>query len=417
MTHECEPRMAIDSVSTLLAVFRRVQLLAADQVNQIAQELAPHYKDPNALADYLVEIDWLTAYQKECIFDGHWNDLVIGPYIILSQLGEGGVSEVFKAWDTTRGREVALKVLRRNLTEHEEALRQFQRELETVPRLNHPNVIKTFDADRFGNVHYFAMEFVEGVDLAKHIAQQGPAPIDQACDYIRQVAQGLQHAHLLNLVHRDIKPANLFLINAPQPADSKPGMARRTADPIVKILDWGLARVAATPGDDPLVAAELEREKGALIGTADYIAPEQAHDASIVDIRGDIYSLGCTFYFLLTGQPPYTGMSLMQKLLQHREAPIPHVREVRPEVPEEVDEMIVKMMAKESEDRYQIPLLVVAPLRKYCIGAAGAVTCPIRKALGGNNSLVRPGSALNLSRPGSGVNLNKPASSPTLPKE
>ena len=402
--------MVIDSVQTLLAIFRRVQVLAPDQVAQIARDLAPHYKDPNALADYLVEIDWLTVYQKQCIFDGHWNDLVIGPYIVLSQLGEGGVSEVFKAWDTTRGRIVALKVLRQNLTEHADALRQFQRELETVPRLNHPNVIKTFDADRFGNMHYFAMEFVEGVDLAKHIAQHGPSTIDQACDYIRQVAQGLQHAHLMNLVHRDIKPANLFLINAPQPAvDWKPGTTRRTSEPIVKILDWGLARVAVLPGDDPAAAAELECEKGALIGTADYIAPEQAHDASIVDIRGDIYSLGCTFYFLLTGQPPFTGMSLMQKLLQHREAPIPHVREIRPDVPEEVDEMVVKMMAKEPEDRYQIPLLVVAPLRKYCIGAAGGATCPIRKALaGGNTSVVRPGSALN---------LNRPASSPSLPKQ
>src|SRR5580692_1258921 len=118
--------MAIDSVPTLLAVFRRVQLLAPDQVAQIARDLAPLYEDPNDLANYLVEIDWLTDFQKQQLFDGHWNDLIIGPYIVLGQLGEGGVSEVFKAWDTTRGRIVALKVLRQNLTSHAEALRQFQ---------------------------------------------------------------------------------------------------------------------------------------------------------------------------------------------------------------------------------------------------------------------------------------------------
>src|SRR5271170_647649 len=129
--------MAIDSVSTLLSVLRRAQLLAPEQVEQIARELEPHFSDPSALGDYLVQIDWLTAFQKQMIFDGHWSDLTLGPYTLLDQLGEGGVSEVFKAWESTRGRVVALKVLRQNLSENSEALRQFQRELETVPRLSH----------------------------------------------------------------------------------------------------------------------------------------------------------------------------------------------------------------------------------------------------------------------------------------
>ena len=350
------------------------------------RDLAPLYSDPNELADYLVQIDWLTAFQKQTIFEGHCNDLVLGPYVLLDQLGEGGVSEVFKAWDTIRGRVVALKVLRQNLTAQADAVRQFQRELDTVPRLSHPNVIKTFDANCVGNLEYFAMEFVEGVDLAKHVAQTGPLAIELACDYIRQIAQGLQHAHLMNLVHRDIKPANLFLINAPRPqapADPKAAPARRQGDPVVKILDWGLARMAQISGEDSTMLAEIEREKGALIGTADYIAPEQANDPTIVDIRGDIYSLGCTFYFLLTAQPPFPGKSLMQKLLQHREAPIPNVRELRADVPEEVGEVIMKMMAKDPDDRYQIPLLVVAPLRKYCLGMpsqSSGTPNPMRRA-------------------------------------
>ncbi len=402
--------MAIDSVPTLLAVFHRVQLLAPDQVAQIARDLAPLYEDPNDLADYLVEIDWLTAFQKQQLFDGHWNDLIVGPYIVLDQLGEGGVSEVFKAWDTTRGRIVALKVLRQNLTSLDEAMRQFRRELETVPRLSHPNVIKTYDANCLGNMHYFAMEFVEGLDLAKHVRHTGPLPVDQACDYIRQVAQGLQHAHQMNLVHRDIKPANLFLINPPPPrTEAKTTSTRRPPEAIIKILDWGLARVAKLPGEDSTMLAEIEREKGALIGTADYIAPEQADDPTIVDIRGDIYSLGCTFYFLLTAQPPFPGKSLMQKLLQHREAPIPNVRELRADVPEEVGDMIMKMMAKEPDNRYQIPLLVVAPLRKYCLGTpgqGGGTPNPMRP--GSNSGLTRPASALNLTRPASSTNLPRP---------
>src|SRR6516162_9570558 len=136
--------MVIDSVSTLVAVLRRVPVLAPDQVEQIAHDLAPDFTDPKELGDYLVQIDWLTPYQKQALFDGHWADLVLGPYILLSQLGSGGVSEVFKAWDTSRGRDVALKVLRHNLASETEALRQFQRVLETVPRLSHPNIIKTY---------------------------------------------------------------------------------------------------------------------------------------------------------------------------------------------------------------------------------------------------------------------------------
>jgi serine/threonine-protein kinase len=409
--------MAIDSVQTLLAHFRRVHVLAPEQVDQIERDLAHLYRDPNDLADYLVQIDWLTAYQKLTIFDGHLNDLVIGPYIVLDQLGQGGVSEVFKAWDTTRGRVVALKVLRQNLSAEQEARRQFQRELETVPRLAHPNIIKTFDANRVGNMHYFAMEFVEGVDLARYVRDTGPLPLDQACDYVRQVAQGLQHAHQMGLVHRDIKPANLFLINPPRLAlESRPKPNGRPGEPIIKILDWGLARMGQGLQTDSAAAADIEREKGALIGTADYIAPEQAHDASVVDIRGDIYSLGCTFFFLLAGKPPYTGTSLMQKLLQHREAQVPRVSETRPDVPDEVNEIIYRMMAKDPENRYQIPLLVVAPLRKYCTGSSTAMS---RQTLAGagtglsrpgsNNSLTRPASALSLTRPPSSSNLNKPS--------
>ncbi len=397
--------MSIDSVATLLDVLRRVELLAPEQADEVARELGPHFDDPLALAEYLVEIDWLTAYQVRVLFSGHWGDLTIGSYQVLDRLGEGGISEVFKAWDTLRGRVVALKVLRQHLARKTDALRQFQRELQAITRLSHPNVIKTFDANQVGALHYFAMEFVEGMDLDHFVQQVGPLPVEQACDFVRQVAQGLQHAHQLGLVHRDIKPANLFLLHPPLPGrDTATGTGRRGPDPVVKIIDWGLARLLRT-GDTAENSAgetpETEAEKGMLIGTADYIAPEQAHDASIVDTRADIYSLGCTFYYLLTGRPPFPGPSLMQKLLQHQETEPEPVSKLRPDLPEELAAVVQRMLAKKPEDRFQIPLLVVASLRRFCPGATSA-----------NGSLIRPASA-------NGTSL-KPATSiamPALPPE
>jgi serine/threonine-protein kinase len=382
--------MSIDSVTTLLSVIRRAQLLGPEQVEQVVRDLVPHYADARTLGQYLVEIDWLTAYQFQLLFEGHWDELTIGPYHILDRLGEGGVSEVFKAWDTERGRAVALKVLRQHLASHRSAVRQFQQELQAITRLNHPNVIKTFDAHQLDHFHYFAMECVEGTDLDRYVRNHGPLEVDEACDYIRQVAQGLQHAHQLGLIHRDIKPANLFLINPPHVANMlAPGAAqsvRRGPDPLVKILDWGLARLIPKSGQTTDTSgADFEAEKGELIGTADYIAPEQAHDASLVDTRADIYSLGCTFYYLLTGRPVFPGTSLMQKLMHHQQAEPPSVRESRPDVPEEIDALIRKMLAKQPQDRFQIPLMVAVPLRRYGPSASGSMAGLIRPLNGSSD--------------------------------
>jgi serine/threonine-protein kinase len=405
--------MTIDSVDTLLTVLRRVQLFAPEQVDEVARELGPHFEDPLALAEYLAEADWLTPYQVKALFTGHWDELVIGPYQVLDRLGEGGVSEVFKAWDTARGRVVALKVLRQHLQSKTDAIRQFRRELQAVTRLSHPNVIKTYDAEQVGALHYFAMEFVEGMDLDRFVQRTGPLAVDQACDYIRQVAQGLQHAHQLGLVHRDVKPANLFLLHPPLPAGPN-GPGRRGPDPLVKIIDWGLARLLPGPGDPPDSAHDTEAEKGMLIGTADYIAPEQARDASIVDTRADIYSLGCTFYYLLTGRPPFPGASLMQKLLQHQQAEPEPIHRLRPDLPEEVAGVLERMLAKKPEDRFQIPLLVVAPLRRFCTAVSGNGS-GLRAAVKGTT---RPGSSHSLPAPvGVGTNGTRPPSSSfTMPR-
>jgi serine/threonine protein kinase len=368
--------MAIDTVETLLTALRRSQLFASEQVDEVARELGPHYDDPHALGTYLVEVDWLTPYQFEMLCQERSNELTLGDYQLLDRLGEGAVGEVFKAWDTREGREIALKVLREDLSAHPGAARQFEREREAVTRLNHPNIIKTFDAPQIGDRIYFAMEFVEGMDLDCFVKTSGPLAVEVACDCIRQVAQGLQHAHQLDLVHRDIKPANLFLINPPSPEANG---TRRAFDVTVKIIDWGLARLKLQPGEGPALSEdELEREKGQLIGTADYLAPEQAQDASLVDIRADIYSLGCTLYYLLTGQPPFAGTSLMQKLMQHREAEPPPVRAVRGDVPAEVDAILRRMLAKDPEERFPVPILVAGALRPFSVPRGNAFSPTFR---------------------------------------
>ncbi len=397
------PSMPIDSAETMLTILQRMRVLTPEETHQVAHELCPHFADALDLAHYLIEIEWLTEYQVDLLFSDRWEELAIGPYLILDRLGEGGVSEVFKAWDTLRGRSVALKVLRQHLSDQSAAIREFQRELRTVTRLSHPNIVKTFDANQVGALHYFAMEFVEGLDLDRHVRRCGPLPIEPACDYVRQVAQALQHAHQLGLVHRDIKPANLFLINPPTPGAAP---ARRASDTVVKVLDWGLARLRPDAGASESANLDMDAEKGMLIGTADYIAPEQARDPCLVDIRADVYSLGCTLYFLLTGGPPFSGTSLMQKLLQHQQAERPSVRAVRPDVPEDLDAVVQRMMAKRPEERYAIPLLVAGALRHFVTGSSGS----IRLSASPNGTATRPGTSPTLAatKPPTPLNLGVP---------
>lgn len=404
----------IETAEDILAAIRRMQLLPSEQIQEIASELVPSYPDPHDLLDYLTQIDWLTPFQCAQLVEGNWEALALGPYQMLAPLGEGGVSHVFRAWDTHRGREVALKVIRQDLNDETDAIRQFERELAAVTRLNHPNVIKTFDANQVGKINYFAMEYIEGIDLQQYIYQVGALPLEYACDMIRMTALGLQHAYQMGLVHRDIKPANLFLVHPP--ADPYASLTvRRGPDPLIKILDWGLARMLPTPGEALRADSSLDPEKGMLIGTADYVAPEQSKDASLVDIRADIYSLGCTFYYLLTGQVPFPGNSLMQKLLHHQtDEPTP-IKEFRPDVPQEVIQVVQKMMAKDPADRYQIPLMVVAPLRHYTLSALGNTGSLIRSSQGALPG-ARPSSSLEVSRPGSKL-LNRPGSRVDIPRK
>jgi WD40 repeat protein/predicted Ser/Thr protein kinase len=297
------------------------------------------------------------------------SDLADNPrYRVIRLLGRGGMGAVYLAEHRRMGRLVALKIINPHLLNHASALMRFQQEVKTAAKLDHANIVAAYDADQAGSLHFLVMEYVEGQNLADHLAEAGPLPMARACDIIRQAALGLQHAHERGMVHRDIKPHNLMLTPSGQ----------------VKVLDFGLARFALEP-DNTAITEQAATPggltgAGAVMGTADYIAPEQARDAHLADGRSDIYSLGCTLYHLLTGQPPFPKGTAREKLQRHS-ANVPlWLRDVRPEVPMELARVVAKMMAKKPEDRFQTAAEVAAALKPHC-GIAGSKRAKVRRAL------------------------------------
>ena len=269
---------------------------------------------------------------------------------ILGKLGEGGMGLVYKARQVNLDRLVALKIIPPQHWHRPDAVQRFYREAQAAARLSHPNIFTIFHADQMDDIHYLVMEYVEGIDLDRLVKESGCLGIAQACDYVRQAALGLQHLYERGMVHRDIKPANL--------------MVTYTGS-VVKILDLGLARFAPTTSDGQPVAGLLTAT-GVFVGTADFVAPEQAADSHDSDIRSDLYSLGCTFYFLLTGQVPFPGDNVAAKLQQHRgHTPVP-VEQLRPETPQGVAEIIRNLMTKRRKDRFGTPAELAAALETFC---------------------------------------------------
>lgn len=272
----------------------------------------------------------------------------LADFEILGELGRGGMGIVYKARWRREERIVALKVIRQDRLQHPDAVRRFRREAQAAARLHHPNIVQVFDSDHSGDTHYLVMEYVDGVTLERLVEAGGPLPLPLACDTMRQAALGLQHAHDQALVHRDIKPANLMITPAKAGADGTSG--------IVKILDMGVARVLQLAGaPNPGESFSTLTQGGTVIGTADYIAPEQLEDPHKADIRADLYSLGCTFYFVLTGQVPFPGGSLVSKLDKQRWQVPTSVDELRVDVPAAVAAVIRKLLAKKPADRYRTP--------------------------------------------------------------
>ncbi len=253
-------------------------------------------------------------------------------YRVMRLLGAGGMGAVYEAEHRVMQRPVALKVINRAYTPSAGAVERFRREVRAAARLSHPNIVTTYDAEDAGDTHFLVMEYVEGVSLGRLVKEGGPLPVAEACAYIRQAALGLQHAHERGMVHRDVKPDNLI----------------RCADGTVKVLDFGLAALTAER-DGGLTEANV------IMGTPEYMAPEQAEDARSADIRVDVYSLGCTLYYLLTAHVPYPAPTTLLKILAHREEPLPSIRAARPEVPRQLADILARTLAKKPENRYQTP--------------------------------------------------------------
>src|SRR5262249_48276731 len=267
-------------------------------------------------------------------------------YRVLRLLGQGGMGAVYLAEHLFMGRQVALKVVSTALMDSPAALERFRQEVRAAAQLSHRNIVTAFDAEQVGGLHFLVMEYIEGVNLAEHLARAGPLPIVQACHAVEQAALGLQHAHDRGMIHRDIKPQNLML--------DKGG--------VVKILDFGLARFARehSPTGQPRLTGT-----GVVMGTADYIAPEQTRGSRGVDIRADIYGLGCTLYHLLAGRVPFPDGTAVDKMVRHCvDAPAP-LRSLRPDVPAELAAVMDKMMAKDPAARYQTPAEVAAALHPF----------------------------------------------------
>ena len=343
---------------TFLAHMRRSGLLTQEQFEELLKQL-PDTKRGKVIARALVELGILTRFQAEMLLAGRTNGFQLGQYRILAPLGRGGMGRVFKAVHLTMNRVVALKLVSANLVKTELGRQMFQREVRAAARLLHSNIVTAYDANQDGDRHYLIMEFVDGPNLEELVRDYGPLEIGQGCDFVRQAAEGLQYAFEMGMVHRDIKPANL-LVQAPEgPRGKKPC--------VVKILDFGLVRLHAGDQSDVALAAPLEIRENTILGTPDFLSPEQARNLHRVDIRSDLYSLGCTFYFLLTGQVPFPGGTNMEKLARHGTAdPIP-AAQLRSNIPAGVAFIIRRLMSKDPNERYQTPAelaMALAPFAK-----------------------------------------------------
>lgn len=365
--------MAIATVADFVSVVGRSRLLPDGQWQELERDLRNHFAEAPGLARELVQRGWLTVFQVNELFCGRGDGLLLGSYVLLEKLGEGGMGTVYKARNWKLDRIVALKLIKKERLANPNVVKRFYREIRSVAHLNHLHIVRAFDADEVAGTHFFVMEFVEGIDLARLVKLQGPLPVAQACEYVRQAALGLQHAFERGLVHRDIKPHNLLVTGVRSQGSAASGASLAPDScpltPVVKILDMGLA-LAETAMDESM--SSTMTQEGMMMGTPDYVAPEQIMDSHRVDIRADLYSLGCTLYYLLAGRPPFKGSSLGEKLVKHQTHEPEPIERHRPDVPEAVAQIVHKLLAKRPEERMQTP----AELAQSLAGALADVAPP-----------------------------------------
>ena len=339
---------AADPTAAFLSAVKASGLLSPSQIDEIAAWATKARADVTSLAKEINDRGWLTPYQIKEIFKGRGKGLVVGQFVLLDLLGEGGMGRVYKARQTRLGRDVALKIIRKERLTQPAAEARFMNEIRALSRMAHPNVVIAFDAGPIGDTHFVAMELVDGLDLTRLVRERGPLPVPEACYYIQQAALGLHHAYEQGMVHRDIKPSNILIGR-----DGK----------MVKLVDLGLARLQES------ITADAHRvtQEGYVIGTPDFLSPEQARNPGAVDIRADIYALGATLFYILAARVPFEGANPTEKLMKHCTEPPPSIRSLKPEVPPAIEQIILWCMAKQPEQRPQTPMQLAMALQPFAV--------------------------------------------------
>jgi eukaryotic-like serine/threonine-protein kinase len=335
-----------------LKLVLRSGLLNRDELSDALRGLPrEQWEDAQAMADYLIKGGRLSRYQARKLLQGIARGLVLGPYQILAPVGRGGMGTVFLSRDSRSQRLLALKVLPpKRAREEERVLARFQREMVLSQRVSHPNIARTLDVGVHDGIYYIAMEFIPGKSLYQLVTEGGPLEVSRSARLFAEVAEALQHAHEQGVIHRDLKPSNIMV----------------TPNDHAKVLDLGLAMIQG----EAVTNREVVGGSRYVIGSMNYIAPEQTEDSSKVDARADVYGLGCTLYHAVTGSPPFPGGSSIDKIMWHRTIEPPPPEEVNPKIPPAFADLIKRMMAKDPAQRMASAEMVRRQLLPWASGEA-----------------------------------------------
>jgi eukaryotic-like serine/threonine-protein kinase len=341
------------TVENVCGLLIRSKLLTPDEVKAMYARWQTEAKDAVAnLAQFtrwLVARGYVTEYQAALVAKGHADSFFLGQYKILDRLGKGRTAGVYRAQHQL-GQVVAIKILPPSRAQRPQILARFQREIRLALKLKHPNVVRAFQVGQFTGLHYLVMEHLEGETLDVVLQRRKRLPAQEAVRLVHQALQGLGHIHEQGLVHRDLKPANLMLVPGPSP-----GEPDNTLRATLKILDIGLGRALFDEGSETAGSELHLTGEGVLLGTPDYLAPEQARDPRGADIRADIYSLGCVLYHCLTGQPPFPDTNVLSQMVRHATEPPRPIKDLAPDVPDGLQPILNWMLAKDPAQRYPTP--------------------------------------------------------------
>jgi serine/threonine-protein kinase len=348
-----QPKLTEEVPPDLLPLIRRAGILSEAQFEEIGGKIGSgeYPAETRALAERLVAEGILTAFQARRLLRNKSHGLIVGPYVILDRLGAGSRGRVFKAQHRLMGRLAAVKVIAPQIASRVTSVARFHREMRLIGRLDHPNVVRAFDADQIGDLLYIVMEYVPGRSLDHVMEDRGPLPAALVVDYTAQAALGLAHAHERGIVHRDVKPPNLLL----------------SEDGQIKVLDLGLGALMEADTEASFATAD-----GRIVGTVHYMSPEQAMALSI-DGRSDLFSLGCTMYQLLSGQLPFPGETIAECLALRIKGQSTPITDLRPDLSPRLVEVLMKLMAPRAEDRFQTAAETALTLRSLADDETGSV--------------------------------------------